>query len=216
MNRRASDETQGTSRQRGEAGDGTKAMLEEEGQKAREKAQEAAEAGKERLESHTDQAAESVDHLAEAVGSAASRLSEMEHESLADYANRLSSWLGDMSGKLRSKNVDEITDDIRGLAERNPAMFVLGSIAIGIGLSRFAKASSSRSREREDYESMAGNREWTHRDDTRLTGDTDTSGFESSGRPSVTTYESRDRNSNSADRPADRPTTPDSSGGGGL
>src|SRR5688500_17359178 len=110
MNRRASDESMATPEQRGAPDDGSKAMLEQEAERARETAREAAEAGKQRLESRAGEAAESVDDIAEAVGSAASRLSEMEHEGLADYANRLASWLGDMSEKLRSKNVDEITN----------------------------------------------------------------------------------------------------------
>lgn len=148
MNRRASkgpNQPMATPEQRGEAGDGSKAMLEEEAQKAREAAREAAEAGKQRLESGAGQAAERVDDIADAVGSAASRLSELEHEGLAEYADRFASYLGEMSTRLRSKNVDELTDDVRRLAERNPALFVLGSIAVGLGLSRFAKASDRKS-----------------------------------------------------------------------
>lgn len=208
MNRRASDEPAATPGQRGDTGDASKAMLEEEGRKLRETAREAAGAGKERLEAGAGQAAESVDHLSEAVGSAASRLSQTKHESLANYANQLASWLGDMSDKLRSKNVDEITSDVRHLAERNPALFVLGSVALGIGLSRFVKASGNR----RGYDSAAGDAEWREEDAAR-------SEFEPEGEafgPSTAGYEARNsRNSNSADRPSDRPI-PDSSGGGGL
>lgn len=143
MNRRASDEhtAQG-------AGDGRKAMLDEGREKVRETGREAADIGREQLQAGAGRAAEGVGDFAEAVGSAASRLSELQHEGLADYANRLSSQLSDVSGRLRDKSVDELADDLRRLAERNPALFLLGSVAIGIGLSRFAKASSDRRRDR--------------------------------------------------------------------
>lgn len=98
-------------------------------------------AGKERLRAGTGRAAAEVDDVAEAVGTAASELSQLEHENLADYANRLSSSLSDLSGKLRDKSVDELAGDVRRLAARNPALFLLGSVAVGLGLSRFAKAS---------------------------------------------------------------------------
>lgn len=199
MNRRGSDESKATPEQRGEPGDGSKAMLEQEAERARETAREAAEAGKQRLQSRAGEAAESVDHIAEAVGSAASRLSEMEHEGLADYANRLASWLGDMSETLRSKNIDEITGDISRLAQRNPALFLLGSVAVGLGLSRFAKASGKR-------QYAPGDAEWSE----ESVSESEFEPYE----PSMSPYESRERSA--GDRAADRPITPDSTGGGGL
>lgn len=198
MNRRASDDSHATPSGRGDSG--PTRTLEEEKEAARETAREAAAAGKERLEAGAGQAAERVDDIAQAVGTAASRLSELEHEGLADYANRLASYLGDMSERLRSKNVDEITADIRHLAERNPAVFVLGSVALGLGLSRFAKASG----ERRNLDGAAGEAEWTE--------DVATEEFEPYEPRG--TYESRDRGA--SDEAADRPATPDSSGGGGL
>lgn len=115
-------------------------------QKARDAARDAADAGKEQLETGSARAADSVDDFADAVGSAAGRLDQLNHEGLADYANRMASHLSEMSEKLRQKNVDEVTDDVRRLAEKNPALFVLGSVAVGLGLSRFAKASADKRR----------------------------------------------------------------------
>jgi hypothetical protein len=190
MNRRASDESPKTQTPR------TKAKVEKGKQKALDTAREAADIGKEQLQSGTGRAAEGVGDFAEAVGSAASRLGELEHEGLADYANRISSYLSDMSSRLREKNVDELADDVRRLAERNPALFVLGSVAVGLGLSRFVKASGE-SRDRQSLEGVGDPTEWR-----------------GTNEPSMTDYTSRDRGA--ADRAADRPMTPDSSGGGGL
>ncbi|HEX7062153.1 MAG TPA: hypothetical protein VF200_09290 [Woeseiaceae bacterium] len=210
MNRRASDDTGATPTQRGSTGG------EEAARNTRETAQQAAETGKERLEAGAEQAAGSVDAVAEAVGTAASRLGEMDHEGLADYANRLATWLSEMSGKLRNRNVDEITGDLRGIAERNPALFFLGSIGVGLALSRFAKASGERAR----ADGAAGRPAWTRGDDEKpteseWTGEDDVATRElEPAEPGISTYEGTDRGTSG--RAADRPITPDSSGGGGL
>jgi hypothetical protein len=117
-----------------------KADLEHGKQRIKEAARDATEQGKEKLTAKSEQAATNVDHLADAVETAASRLSELEHQGLADYASQLASYLSDMSGKLREKSVDELARDVRDIAQRNPALFLLGSVAVGLGLSRFAKA----------------------------------------------------------------------------
>lgn len=205
MNRRASDEhtAQG-------AGDGHKAMLEESREKARETGREAANIGREQLQAGAGRAAEGVGDFADAVGSAASRLSELQHEGLADYANKLSSQLSEVSSRLRDKNVDELAGDVRRLAERNPALFLLGSVAIGIGLSRFAKAS----REQRSLDGAGGEAQWSGREGTTSAAVTSD--------PTIADYTSRDRvlSDSASDRPSPdatgRPTTPDSSGGTGL
>lgn len=117
------------------------ADLEEGKERARKAAGQAKAEAEARVESGSRRAAENVDEIAEAVGTAASRLSDSEHESLAQYANQLASHLSGLSARLRERNVDELAADVRNIARRNPALFVLGSVAVGIGLSRFAKAS---------------------------------------------------------------------------
>lgn len=230
MNRRT-NETGATPDERGQAGEDAKSMLKEEADKARDAATQAADAGKERLEEGAGQAAEGVSHVADAVGAAASRLSETEHEGLADYANRLASWLGDMSEKLRSRNVEEFGDDIRRVAERNPALFVLGSIAAGVALARFAKASSEN--QGRAWNGAAGQPGWARGEygeyyegtaeserqlgagrqaESEWTEEIATHEYEPRG-PSLS-GEGVDRGN--AGGHADRPGTPDSSGGSGL
>jgi hypothetical protein len=174
-----------------------KAGLEDGKERIAQAAQEATEKGKEQLSQSSERAATGVDHLADAVGSAASRLTELEHEGLADYANRLASYMSDMSAKLREKNVDELAQDVRSIAQRNPALFVLGSVAVGLGLSRFAKA--TRKRDRENVNEFGGNTEWRTEDQWRQ-------------------YENGEYLSDARSDGAstDRQMTPDATGGSGL
>ena len=118
--------------------------LEDGKERAKEAAREVAIEGKERLEAQSEAAATRVDDVADAIGSAASRLDELDHQGLAEYANQMASALGDLSAKLREKSVDELAHDVSSIAKRNPAMFLLGSVAVGLGLSRFAKAKRPR------------------------------------------------------------------------
>lgn len=199
MNRRASDvNTTSAAESRPQA------MLDEGRQQVREAGKEAANIGREQLQAGAGRAADGVDDFAEAVGSAANRLSELHHEGLADYANRLSSQLNEVSSRLRSKNVDELADDVRRLAERNPALFLLGSVAIGIGLSRFAKAS----RERRGIDGAAGQPEWSRRDTSAETEIPDYTSRERVFADGVTDRPSSER--------SDGPPTPDSTEGTGL
>ncbi|HET6629539.1 MAG TPA: hypothetical protein VFG91_07170 [Woeseiaceae bacterium] len=199
MNRRASDDSHTTG-----AGSESQAMLEEGRQQAREAGREAANIGREQLQAGAGRAADGVGDFAEALGSAATRLNELHHEGLADYANRLSSQLSDVSGRLRDKNVDELAGDVRRLAERNPALFLLGSVAIGIGLSRFAKAS----REKRRADGAGGEMRWSE--------------SRTAGEPAMADYTTRERvfADGATERPStgrsERPTTPDSTGGTGL
>lgn len=201
MNRRASDDSHTTG-----AGSQSKAMLEEGRQQAREAGREAANVGREQLQAGAGRAADGVGDFAEALGSAATRLSELHHEGLADYTNRLSSQLSDVSSRLRDKNVDELAGDVRRLAERNPALFVLGAVAIGIGLSRFAKAS----RENRSADGIGGEMRWSEREN-RIAGE-----------PIMADYSTRERvfADGATERPSAPPsarsTTPDSTGGTGL
>ena len=178
-----------------------KSDLESGKQRAQEAARDVTEQGKVKLKEQGERAASGVDDFADAVGSAASRLSELEHEGLADYANQLSSFLSDMSGTLRNKNVDDLARDVRDVAQRNPALFLLGSVALGLGLSRFAKA-SSRPRSRE----IGGDSEW--RSDSEWRGDDEWKGY---GDQDFISDVARPE-----DTSTDRQITPDRTGGSGL
>ena len=93
------------------------------------------------LSTGAERAAAGVGSLADAADTAASRLRELEQQGLADYTHQLASYLSDMSARLRETNVDGLADDVRRIAQRNPALFVLGSVVVGLTLSRYAGAS---------------------------------------------------------------------------
>jgi len=181
-----------------------KSDLESGKQRAQEAARDLSEQGKAKLEEHSERAATGVDDVADALGSAASRLSDLEHEGLADYANQLSSFLSDMSRTLRNKNVDDLARDVRDIAQRNPALFVLGSIAVGLGLSRFAKASG----QRQSRSDIGSDREWRGDSEWRGDGDDAWRGY---GDEDFISDVSRPE-----DTSPDRPMNPDRTGGSGL
>ena len=126
------------------AGTGTgadpRADLEAGKQKAREFADQAAQRAKSEAEARKTGAAGQVDQVASAVERAAEELDP----TLSRYAATLAGSMHGIAGRLRDRSVDQLADDVRQLARSNPTMFVLGSIGVGLALSRFLKASPRR------------------------------------------------------------------------
>ena len=88
-----------------------------------------------------ERAAASVGSLADAADTAASRLRQLEQQGLADYTHQLASYLSDMSARLRETGVDGVANDLPRIVQRNPGWFVLGSVVVGLTLSRYVAAS---------------------------------------------------------------------------
>lgn len=118
---------------------------------ARDAAREAAEKGKGQLEAKKQTAAEGADAAAGAARRAAHELDSQDHEALSRYTREIANGLEGLSERLRGASVDSLLTDARTYARHNPAMFVLGSVAIGFGLSRFLKASSENQRQESTY-----------------------------------------------------------------
>jgi len=110
-------------------------------QTAHELGEKAKVEGKARMDDLRETAAGNVDRLAEGVQAAASRLAQDDVGHMSQYISSLADGMGRFSGSLREKSGDELLRDIGRLARENPALFVTGSIAIGFGLGRFARAS---------------------------------------------------------------------------
>lgn len=110
--------------------------------KMAELAETATAAGKAQLDSGIAQAAGQVDHIAKALDDAASRLKEDNQDGVAAYASHVASSITSLADRLRQSSVDELARDARQLARSNPALFLMGSVAVGFGLTRFLKASS--------------------------------------------------------------------------
>ncbi len=83
--------------------------------------------------------------LAGVVDRVSEELKSQNQESLADYAGQLAGSMKDFAESLRQRNLDELVKDTQQLARNNPTLFLMGSVAVGIALSRFLKASAERS-----------------------------------------------------------------------
>ena len=114
---------------------------------ARREAQSAArqlkDRGLEGVESAKSAAADQAEALAGAVDRAADELRD-KNPTLADYALGLSRGISNAAEQVSSRSVEDLLGEARALAQRNPTLFVLGSVGLGVVLSRFMKASGSR------------------------------------------------------------------------
>jgi hypothetical protein len=135
----------GTSKQPGAAGAGSadpRADLAAGKRKAKELAAEATERAKREAETRKEGAAGQVDEVARAVERAAEELGG--NPSLSRYASDLAGSMHGIAGRLRDRSIDDLAEDVRQLARSNPTLFVIGSIGVGLALSRFMKASPRR------------------------------------------------------------------------
>jgi len=119
--------------------------------KLAELAESAASAGKAQLDSGLGQAAGQVEEVARVIDETASRLRSENHEGLAAYASQVAGSIENVANRLRNSSVDELATEARQLARSNPALFLMGSVVVGFGLTRFLKASSRI----QDYDRMS-------------------------------------------------------------
>ena len=117
--------------------DDVKASATESVESAKQQARSQAETGKSRL-------AEELDHVAHAAEKAAADLHDNNDDALSHYVGDMASTVGQLASGLREKSVDDLVRDVQGIARKNPALFIAGSIAVGIGIARFAKATEHR------------------------------------------------------------------------
>ncbi len=99
--------------------------------------------GRQKLDQRKRSAADRVDEIAQAIGRTGEQFSGNE-PTLADFANRLASNVGNLATRLREGSIEDLVDDTRALARRNPGLFIAGGILAGFALARFAKASARR------------------------------------------------------------------------
>jgi hypothetical protein len=114
--------------------------------KATEVAEQAKTRGREQIVTGKQAAADQVEKLADALQQTTEGLQRSEQQTLADYANELAGSVRSLATNLRERSVEDLVNDAQTLARRNPTMFFLGSVAIGVVLSRFIKASADQSR----------------------------------------------------------------------
>ena len=108
-------------------------------------AQDVKRQGQEQFEARKQTAADQTEKLAGVVERVSEELKDQDQESLADYAGQLAGSMKSFADSLRQRNLDELVKDTQQLARNNPTLFLMGSVAVGIALSRFLKASTQRS-----------------------------------------------------------------------
>lgn len=98
-------------------------------------------------------AADKVEALAGTMQNTATELQGSDVGQLAGYVSSLAEGMTRFSRGLRDKSGEELLQDVTRLARENPALFITGSIALGLGLSRFARASTADARQGADQDS---------------------------------------------------------------
>ena len=112
-------------------------------------AQRLKEDGRKTLEQRKRSAAARVDEFAQAIGRTGAQFSD--EPTIAELANRLAGTVGNLATRLRDGSIDDLADDAREFAQRNPGLFIAGSIAAGFLLARFMKASARRAEPAADF-----------------------------------------------------------------
>lgn len=123
---------------------------------AREASGQIKQQASEQINRGRDVITEEINKVAHAAKAAASDLQEQDRGGLAEYVTEMANNISGFANGLRGKNVDELMREASVIARQNPALFITGSIAIGFGLSRFAKASGQAAEEQESGENAFG------------------------------------------------------------
>lgn len=112
--------------------------------KFQETKQQATDVAKEKGDEATNQAGAQLEELSNTIDAVASTLKDEDREGLANYARQMSSGMNQLADRLQNQSVNELANDVKKMAKENPNGFLLGSIALGFGLSRFGKATANR------------------------------------------------------------------------
>lgn len=92
---------------------------------------------------YRDTAADQIEALAQGAKSFVSELEDKDTLGMSDYLTDMAESMTGLAGNLRGKSAEQLLHDAADLARSNPGLFIVGSIALGFGLSRFLKAGSS-------------------------------------------------------------------------
>ncbi len=142
--------TSGASGQSGSSGQEVREQAKQQGQQlaqqAREQASELASRGGEQLKSQLEnqkhQAAQRMTPVQMALRETAQQLRKQGQGPVAGYTDQASEQVEGFSGYLRETSVEEITEEVRGLARSRPALFLGSAALVGFLGTRFLKSSS--------------------------------------------------------------------------
>lgn len=94
------------------------------------------------LATRKDQAATNLTDVSQAVSQVGSQLRQNDHDTLAQYADMAAQQVNRAASYLRERNINEMFDEVQGLARRQPALFLAGAFALGVLGARFLRSST--------------------------------------------------------------------------
>ena len=107
--------------------------------------QAAKDAAKQTAQAQKDTAAANLGEMAGALRGAADRMSEDNQQMLGSLAARAAGGLEQISGKLRSQDIDGLIREAESFARAQPLAFFGASLAAGFLAMRFLKSSAAHS-----------------------------------------------------------------------
>jgi len=97
---------------------------------------------KTQLGTQKDNAAAGLNDVAQALLLSSNHLQEQGQGGVAQYTDTAAAKITDFSGYLRQHQVDEVLDEVQSFARQKPALFLGGTILLGLAAGRFLKSSS--------------------------------------------------------------------------
>ncbi len=91
---------------------------------------------------YRENAAQQIEDLAENAKTAARQMEGSDTLGLSGYVTDLAQSMTTLAENLRHRNVEQLLQDAGRLARENPVLFISGSVALGMGLSRLLKATA--------------------------------------------------------------------------
>jgi hypothetical protein len=137
-------------------GEGGGDMKQDAKEQVRRGAEQVSEEAKGRADAMKSQATGQAQRTASALGAAAEEFESRGQETLARMLADLSRNLSELAERIEHKSLDELVREGGRLAERNPLLFVAGSVAAGAMLSRFFKAHAPSGGSQHEYGQSAG------------------------------------------------------------
>lgn len=118
---------------------------------ARSAADTAQRRGREEIDRVKGQAADKAEQIADALDTSADDLEGNGGDALSGYGHSMATLMRRLAGGLREGDIEDFAAELSDYARRSPAVFLAGSVALGFGISRFLKASSSRSHDLDQH-----------------------------------------------------------------
>jgi predicted ATPase len=127
-----------------ETGAGTPAVMDQAKQTAGEVVSQVKQQASVRLSGQIEQAAEGLTTATETIRSVSQQLRDSGQEPLAEYVDRAAHQVESLSTYLHGKDLDLLIADVERFARRQPQVFIVGALGLGMLAARFLKSTPER------------------------------------------------------------------------